>query len=265
MSYIVYRKEKDGYTSFVDNRQKMIDKIRLGYVRLPAGSHYRILSNPYYERVVVLLEGAFVVSFNNGKRVEKIGPRTDIFTEKAWGVYIPVGEGVNISTESGCEAVLCWSKAEQRYPVRVITPHDVTEKTVGSATFKRTVFDIAGADFPAHRIMLGETVNPAGKWSSFPPHKHDTDRDSAEVELEEVYYFRIQPKSGFGFQRIYSPDKQVDTAVVVKHHSAVMIPYGYHPVSASPGYDVYYLWVLAGQQRRLCPSEDPEHSWITKH
>ena len=42
----------------------------------------------------------------------------------------------------------------------------------------------------------------------------------------------------------------------------MLLPYGYHPVSAPPGYRVYYLWALSGDARKLVPSEDPQHKWI---
>jgi len=38
------------------------------------------------------------------------------------------------------------------------------------------------------RLMVGETVNRPGCWSSFPPHKHDEDRPREEVAMEEVFF-----------------------------------------------------------------------------
>jgi 5-deoxy-glucuronate isomerase len=37
---------------------------------------------------------------------------------------------------------------------------------------------------------------------------------------------------------------------------------GYHPVVAAPGYDLYYLWVLAGESREMAPRLDPQHAWV---
>jgi 5-deoxy-glucuronate isomerase len=42
----------------------------------------------------------------------------------------------------------------------------------------------------------------------------------------------------------------------------VLLPYGYHPVSSPPGYAIYYLWAMAGDQRQLAVYEDPAHRWI---
>ncbi len=260
MSYVIYRDKRDGFTGFVDDRQSLVKKIRLGFLRLKPGEKRVLKSDNFRERVIVLLKGSFVL-LQNGKKVERLGTRTDIFTDKAWSVYIPVTETVELMTDSGFEAIICSARADKKFDLAVVSPSDVTEKIVGSGGYERRVFDIIGQDFPAQNLMVGETVNPAGNWSSFPPHKHDCDRGEEEVDLEEVYYFRVNPCNGFGFQRIYKK-KNLDEAVVIKDHCAVLIPEGYHPVCASPGYDIYYLWVLAGSDRRMKPYDDPEHAWI---
>jgi 5-deoxy-glucuronate isomerase len=107
--------------------------------------------------------------------------------------------------------------------------------------------------------MVGETFNPPGHWSSYPPHKHDG-RDGEPV-LEEVYHFRLDPPAGFGHQMLYSADGESVTHTV-RDGDAVLLPYGYHPVSAPPGYRLYYLWAMAGVERRLALHEDPAHKWI---
>ncbi|MER5424513.1 5-deoxy-glucuronate isomerase, partial [Streptosporangium roseum] len=45
----------------------------------------------------------------------------------------------------------------------------------------------------------------------------------------------------------------------------VLVPHGYHgPSMAAPGYDLYYLNVLAGPapQRSMAFRDDPRHAWI---
>ena len=53
----------------------------------------------------------------------------------------------------------------------------------------------------------------------------------------------------------------------VESGDVVLVPYGYHgPAMAVPGYDLYYLNVMAGPGRRewlIC--EDPAHSWIREN
>ena len=107
--------------------------------------------------------------------------------------------------------------------------------------------------------MVGETFNPPGNWSSYPPHKHDG--KDGEPTLEEVYYFTIDPPQGFGQQILYTNDGE-SASHSVRDGDTVLLPYGYHPVSASPGYRLCYLWGMAGEQRKLALHEDPAHKWI---
>ena len=42
----------------------------------------------------------------------------------------------------------------------------------------------------------------------------------------------------------------------------VLVPEGYHGVSAPPGYDLYYLNVMAGPVRERRVKNHPDHGWI---
>jgi len=130
----------------------------------------------------------------------------------------------------------------------------------GRENYYREVHDVFVDDASVKRLLVGETFNPPGNWSSYPPHKHDG--KDGEPRLEEVYHYRVDPVQGFGHQSVYTADGESVTHLV-KDGDAVLIPYGYHPVSAAPGYRLYYLWALAGEKRALAVHEDPQHSWIT--
>src|SRR5207249_2629070 len=84
-------------------------------------------------------------------------------------------------------------------------------------------------------------VAPGGNWSSYPPHKHDTEDPPRESYLEELYYYRLAKPTGFAFQRIYTPDRSLDEALVARDGDLVLVPRGYHVVATAPGYDCYYL------------------------
>jgi 5-deoxy-glucuronate isomerase len=108
-----------------------------------------------------------------------------------------------------------------------------------------------------------EVYTPGGNWSSYPPHKHDVHNPPAEVDLDEIYYYRIdRPAEGFALQRLYAADNSSDTVVRVNDGDAVLVRSGFHPVVAGPGYNVYYLNFLAGTSRTLAVTEDPNHLWL---
>ena len=89
----------------------------------------------------------------------------------------------------------------------------------------------------------------------------------AESPLEAIVFSTeadtgdVDPPQGFGQQMLYTEDGECVTHTV-RDGDAVLLPYGYHPVSAPPGYQLYYLWALAGEQRNLALHEDPAHQWI---
>ena len=67
-----------------------------------------------------------------------------------------------------------------------------------------------------------------------------------EVDLEEIYYYRIDRPEGYAIQKVYTADRRIDETLSVRDGELVLIPEGYHPVVAAHGYNVYYLNALAG-------------------
>ena len=112
-------------------------------------------------------------------------------------------------------------------------------------------------DEPAESLLVTEVVTPRGHWSSYPPHKHDTDDPPNETQLEETYYHRLRPADGFAFQRVYTDDGDLDETIAVADGDTVLVPRGYHPVAAGARHDLYYLNVMAGPLRRWCTTVDP--------
>jgi len=120
------------------------------------------------------------------------------------------------------------------------------------------------ADREAESLLVCEVLTPAGHWSSYPPHKHDRDAPPSETFLEETYYHRIAPAQGFGLQRVYTDDRSLDEALAFGDRDCVLVPRGYHTVSAPPRYELYYLNVMAGPTRLWAVANDPDHEWTLK-
>jgi 5-deoxy-glucuronate isomerase len=185
--------------------------------------------------------------------------RSGVFTERATALYLPPGVELTVAAEAPLEAVLMSTPAPAGGSPAIVTPTDVEVNARGRANYSREVHNIFVTDSHVRRLMIGETFNPPGNWSSYPPHKHDG--KDGEPVLEEVYYFTIDPPQGFGQQMLYTNDGESATHAV-RDGDAVLLPYGYHPVSAPPGYRLCYLWGMAGAQRKLALHEDPAHKWI---
>lgn len=224
-------------------------------LRLASGaSHrYQIAGE---ETILVLQEGTGTFTTPDGTWTLS---RTNVFEERASAVYVPPGVTLTVTAERAIEAILVSTPAPSGGHATATLPGQVEVNARGKANYSREVHNIFVTDPHAKRLMVGETFNPQGNWSSYPPHKHDG--KDGEPVLEEVYYYRISPPQGFGQQLMYTNDGECATHTV-RDGDAVLVPYGYHPVSSPPGYKLYYLWAMAGVERRMALHEDPAHTWI---
>jgi 5-deoxy-glucuronate isomerase len=153
-------------------------------------------------------------------------------------------------------AVASAPSTHQHLPARVIRPEEISVERRGEGNTQRRVQHILDTDQEAERLIVVEVITPAGNWSSFPPHKHDNENPPYEAYLEETYYHHIQPTDGFAFQRVYNYEG-FDEAVAVQDGDLVLVPKGYHVVSAVPGCDLYYLNIMAGPHRAWNYQVDP--------
>ena len=124
---------------------------------------------------------------------------------------------------------------------------------------ERRIHHILMEDAAAESLLVTEVVTPGGHWSSYPPHKHDTNDPPRETALEETYYHRLRDERGFAVQRVYTADRSLDESLTVRNSECVLVPRGFHTVSAAPGYDLYYLNVMSGPVRQWKVTFDPDH------
>ncbi len=217
------------------------------------------------ELVLALLSGSLALEADG--RSELIEGRANAFAGGPTFLCIPPHTAYEISATSDVADLLVVStRAEPGEAVVAVRPADAPARTVGANNWVRTVWPGTSMTPGTRHLMVGETLNPPGGWSSYPPHKHDVDDPPREAIYEEVYFFRIQPVGGFGIQRIYERREGADLlneAFVVEDGDTVIIPRGYHPVVAAPGYQLSYVWALRGEGRRYGAwSDDPAHAWL---
>jgi 5-deoxy-glucuronate isomerase len=210
------------------------------------------------EVCLVLLQGHCHVRWDGG--AHRLGPRADVFSEYPHAVYLPPRTAFRVDAEAPTQVAECRSPATERHDARAIEPGDCGFEIRGGGNATRQIIDIMPPAFPAHRLMVCEVYTPGGNWSSYPPHKHDTDAPPREVDLDETYYYRFRDPHAYGIQRLYSPDDEDDQALTVRDGDLVLIRSGYHPFVSAHGYDAYYLNVLAGTRRSMAASDDPRYA-----
>jgi 5-deoxy-glucuronate isomerase len=212
------------------------------------------------EAALVLLGGN--IRLRAGQLDGEIGERPGPFDGLPWSAYLPPRTEFLVEAVGPVELAWATAPADGRYQPALIPPDQLRIEPRGEGTTARTVRHIMPPEFPAERLIVVEVITPEGHWSSYPPHKHDIEDPPNENRLEETYYYRIDPPQGFALQRIYTPDKRLDLALVCEDGDLVLVPEGYHPVAAAAGYNCYYLNAQAGPTRAWLVTDDPAHRWI---
>jgi 5-deoxy-glucuronate isomerase len=252
-----------GYVGVLPSGEASLRMIEFALLRLAEGEGHAEETGPR-ECAAVVLSGRARV--RGGGLDAVVGGRSSVFEGPGSCAFWPRETEVAVEAEGeGAEVALARVEAKGDAEAFVVDAGDVKPFFRGEPPFEREIRNMIMSDRPASRMVLGETINSPGQWSSYPPHRHEVDSPPDEVSMEEAYYFRVDPPQGFGFIRCYTDDRSMDEAYAVEDGDVVALPRGYHPVSAAPGYRLYYLWVLAGETSRdLKPRDDPAHSWVVK-
>ena len=219
------------------------------------------------EVMVLSLGGAADVTVDD--RSFALEGRVSVFAGPSDVVYAPRDASLTITSAVGGRFALASAVCHERLEPAYLPKADVPVEMRGAGQSSRQVnnFGVPGV-LDAVNIIACEVLTPGGNWSSYPPHKHDEERDG-ETRLEEIYYFEVADGPagpGIGFQRVYGHENaDIDVSAEVRSGDAVLIPHGWHgPSIAAPGYDLYYLNVMAGpgDERAWLICDDPTHTWI---
>lgn len=219
------------------------------------------------ENAIVILSGTCIIRTSDGD-FGKVGRRPDVFSGMPYALYLSRRKDFEIEASSdGFEFASCWVPTNEDHPTKLVTPDMSPLEIRGGGNATRQINGIIPPGFNCHRIVCVEVYTPSGNWSSYPPHKHDVHREDEsgnviEVDLEEIYFYKLDRPNGYAYQRVYNDDRSIDGLMMVQNHDAVLVPEGYHPVVSAHGYTTYYLNFLAGSAQSLANSDDPDQAWI---
>jgi 5-deoxy-glucuronate isomerase len=233
----------------------------------PGGAH--ALATGEDEIIVLPLSGGCTVAVDGETFV--LEGREGVFSALTDFLYVPRDARVEVASDGGGRFALTSSRAARRLEARHVPADRIAIELRGAGQASRQVNNFCGPDVTiADRLIAVEVLTPAGNWSSYPPHKHDEEVPEVETALEEIYYFEVAPSPagdpGFAYQRVYGsgPGREIDVTAEVRGGDAIVMPHGYHgPSMAAPGYDLYYLNVMAGPGERAWRfTDDPAHAWV---
>ncbi len=237
------------------------------------------------EFALVLLGGTCTVK-GKGFSFEGIGKRKNVFDGPATAVYIPANTRFSVSADT--EVVISVSKSPSKLKTSpiLISPEDVIVKHLGKTGWERDAHFILDERVKAKHLYIGEAFVASGNWASYPPHKHDEDMMPTEGVLEEIYYYEFDKPEGFGIQKVYTREDngkvdaaaasgnskitgaansaKIDNTYTVNTGDFIEIPRGYHPFCVAPGYNAYYLWIMAGENRGFFMTNEEKHKSLVK-
>ncbi|NOX41620.1 MAG: 5-deoxy-glucuronate isomerase [Alphaproteobacteria bacterium] len=215
------------------------------------------------EAILVLVEGKAEIS-GNGQNFGELGDRMDVFERTPpHCVYIPNNSEWSATATSPCTLAVCAAPSLGEHKAAVIGPAGISLEQRGKGANTRYIHNIAMENRDcADHLLVTEVFTPSGNWSSYPPHRHDTEDFPHMTYLEETYYHRLNPAQGFGFQRVFTEDGTLDETMAVANGDVVLVPKGHHPCAAPYGYEMYYLNVMAGPLRKWRFQNHPDHDWI---
>ncbi|QFY60465.1 5-deoxy-glucuronate isomerase [Rhizobium grahamii] len=217
------------------------------------------------EVILVMVEGkaSFVAAEKNWG---VLGERMSVFEKTPpHCLYVPNASSWEAVAATDCVIAVCSAPGRRGHPARRIGPDGISLAERGKGTNTRYVNNIAmeNEDY-CDSLLVTEVFTPAGHWSSYPSHRHDEDDFPRITYLEETYYHRLNPAEGFGIQRVYTDDGQLDETMAVADGDVVLVPRGHHPCGAPYGFEMYYLNVMAGPLRKWRFVAAPEVEWIMK-
>ena len=261
MNYKKSYQSAKGYTPICKIGECSLSKLEFGIIELDAGESLDFHTRNR-ETAFIMLVGHCNVSFDQTKW-ENIGNRQSVFeNRRAESFYMPIEQDLTIEAMDKIKIAVCATPVKERTEPQLLREDHVALKLLGRVPFQRETSFIIDGNSNARVLTVGEAYCTEGNWAGFPPHKHDEDNMPTECIAEEIYYFLFEPEQGFAVQCLYTSDGEIDEAYRVKNDELVEFPYGYHTTVTTPGYQSYFLWLMAGDYQGFNRSNDPVHDWI---
>lgn len=261
MNYKKAYQPANGYTPICKIGECSLKRLEFGIIELEACQSFTFNTEDK-ETAFILLEGHCNVRFDD-TMWESIGNRNSVFeNRRAECFYMPREQTLTICALDHLKIAVCATPIQEKTEPQLLREDHAVLKLLGEQPYQRETSFLIDGNSNAKILTIGEAYVTEGNWAGFPPHKHDEDNMPTECIAEEIYYFLFDPKQGFAVQCVYTADSKIDEAYRVKNDELVEFPCGYHTTVATPGYQTYFLWLMAGDHQGFNRKSDPDHIWI---
>jgi 5-deoxy-glucuronate isomerase len=223
---------QNGYNTIID-ADSSGKAIRMDFGVLRLDENHIFENDESKERAFLLLQGKVIFEWEDKKMMVERG---DFFVSPPSCLHVSSQVPIRIVALSNpCELTVHKTINERNFPSALHGEEDCRVEERGKGTLEetstrivRTIFDIDNS--PESNLVLGEVLNLAGRWSSYPPHYHNQ---------PEIYFYKIRPDHGFAYGGLG------ENVYKLKNNSTMVIDRGLsHPQVAAPGYALFYVWVI---------------------
>lgn len=213
-----------------------LEHLHYGRIILGADESRAAFATGDRETALLCMRGACSVTVD--------GARHDLALHDA--IYIPRGSEVVVETAGEVDLVECAAEVTGTYPLQVVRYAELAANPklkfrAGGESTSRDLNIVIGDNVRAGRILAGFTRSQQGNWTSWPPHEH-------AALAEELYVYFDMPPPAFGIQLVYTRPDQPELVTIVRDGDAVLMPAGYHPNVAAPGYGINFIWMMAARR-----------------
>ncbi len=260
MNYKKTYKPQKGYTKLCTKENCTCKRLEFGMIQLSKGEFVEIQTEEKEYSFIFLYGHADVKT--EGFDWKCVGKRENVFDGPAHSIFIPRNSSVTFTGVDDVQIAVISTPTDKDSKPQWQKPEEVKVMTLGEEPWKRDAHIIVDGDSNADYLTVGESFVIPGNWAGFPGHKHDVNDMPRESVAEEIYYFLFDKEQGFGFQSLYTADGKIDETYRVQNNDLVEFPEGYHLTMTAPGYQMYILWFMAGDEQGIHRTNDPKHEWI---
>jgi len=119
-----------------------------------------------------------------------------VFRTPAGVVIVAPGEDVEVTAATDVLLAVAAAPGGDVRRTAVVDPGSILVESRGSGPATRMIKNLLPPSAEAGRLIAVEAYTPGGNWSSYPPHKHDTNNPPDESQLEELYFYRFARPTG---------------------------------------------------------------------